>query len=97
MEIYKDLQAIEHGCKYNLIIHNHVDGKFSFERSTYETVVDSYFEKERPNVVILTDTDKILAEREQHFDPGYLKIIRDKEIEMGNIKNTLSDNLESPG
>lgn len=61
-DIHKDYEAIkavaeyyakEHNCKYHLIISNPTkEGEFG-DNSTYEFVVDSYFEKERPNVKLL--------------------------------------------
>lgn len=73
MSIYTDLeamtgvaihQAVEYGCNYNVIIHNHVDGKFVPGQSTYEMVADSFFNKERPNVVIVHKTDDLLKKEE---------------------------------
>jgi hypothetical protein len=69
MSIYENLeqtklvacrQGMEHNRNYNIIIMNHVDGKFG-NGSTYETVADSYFNKERPNAVLLFRTDDLLA------------------------------------
>ena len=73
MNIYHDLQAItevalhnakDHNCNYNIILKNpDKQGNFSMENgSTYEFVADSYFEKERPNVILLAKTDDLLAE-----------------------------------
>jgi hypothetical protein len=66
MSIYSNLEAMtevamykakEHNCNYNVIISNHVDGDFVPGRSTYEMVADSFFNRERPNVVLLFKTD----------------------------------------
>ncbi len=56
--------ARQYDCKYTIIICNPDDnGKFSASAgSTYEMVQDSYFEKERPNITVVTDTDKLLTE-----------------------------------
>lgn len=56
-------KAKDHRCNYNIIIHNPVDGWFKLGHSTFEMVADSYFEKERPNVLLVKKTDDILAER----------------------------------
>lgn len=66
--IYKDYESIksvalhyakEHNCNYNIILKNpNGDGSFG-EHSTYEFVTDSYFNKERPNVILLERTDNM--------------------------------------
>jgi hypothetical protein len=105
MEIHKDLeriktvvilQAIEHDCNYNLIIHNHVNEKFDPERSTYEMVVDSYFEKPRPNVVILHKTDTMLVNLEHYFDDGWVTFIKKKIQEKESLKALSSDMYRNP-
>ena len=53
-------QAEDHCCNYNVIISNPVDGKFDPSQSTYEMVANSYFEKERPNVILLYKTDDLI-------------------------------------
>ena len=67
-DIYKDKEAIteiaihkakEHGCNYNIILFNPIDGEFG-DGSTYEFVADSYFNKERPNVILLAKTDDLI-------------------------------------
>ena len=75
MDIHHDLKSItlvalsyakEHNVNYNIIMMNHVDGKFSHSAgSTYEFVRDSYFEKERPFAVILHRTDDLIAEEQK--------------------------------
>lgn len=70
MSIYKDLDAItdmalhsakEHGVNYNVILFNpDENGQFDTDRSTFEFVTDSYFEKERPNVILLKKTDDLI-------------------------------------
>lgn len=52
--------AKEHKCNYTIILMNPVNGEFG-EGSTYEFVADSYFEKDRPNCIILKKTDDILG------------------------------------
>ena len=49
-------------CNYNIIILNpNGNGEFDLsDGSTYEFVKDSYFETERPNVVLLHKTDDLL-------------------------------------
>ncbi len=71
MNIHYNLEAIKmiaceyakkHNCNYNIIIHNPDEfGNFT-QGSTYEFVVDSYFEKERPNVKLLFKTDDLFKE-----------------------------------
>lgn len=72
MNIYHNLEAIkdiaiesakEHDCNYNVILVNPgEDGKFNVETgSTYEFVADSYFEKPRPNAIILHRTDDLIS------------------------------------
>jgi len=57
-------KAKEHNCNYNIIIMNHVNGLYDAEAgSTYEMVTDSYFEKERPYAIKLTDTNALLKEK----------------------------------
>lgn len=69
MKIHKNLaqmilvaiaQAEYHNCNYNVIISNPVDGKFDDTVSTYEMVADSYFENDRPNVLLLYKTDDLI-------------------------------------
>jgi hypothetical protein len=86
MNIHHDLETIklvaieyakEHNCNYNIILMNpDEDGKFSFRSgSTYEFVTDSYFEKPRPNVVLLFKTDDLNDKKIQDLiviGPGYI-------------------------
>lgn len=71
MNIYHNLPAIlevaqhyakQHDCNYNVILCNPDDeGKFNRSAgSTYEFVRDSYFDKDRPNVILLHKTDDLL-------------------------------------
>lgn len=70
MSIYHDLELMkkvaiakskEHNCNYNIILRNPIDGQFDASMgSTYEMVMDSYFEKERPNVIVLFKTDDLV-------------------------------------
>ncbi len=75
MSIYHDLEAIksvaiqqtkEDGYNYNIILHNpNAEGKFDLEvGSTYEFVMDSYFNTPRPNVVLICKTKDLLQEEE---------------------------------
>lgn len=53
--------AKEHNCNYNIILMNpDKNGQFCMG-STYECVTDSYFEKERPNVILLEKTNDLLG------------------------------------
>ena len=71
MSIYRNLEEIEmmacacaekHKCNYNVILMNpDENGLFSDEKgSTYEFVLDSYFNKPRPNVILLFKTDDLI-------------------------------------
>lgn len=55
--------AKKHNCNYNIILLNPTaQGEYDrSEGSTYEMVVDSYFEKPRPNVKLLHKTDDLLG------------------------------------
>lgn len=68
-DIHKNLEAIKnvalyyaeiHNCNYNIILMNPNEDGTPSDSSTYEYVADSYFEKERPNVLLLFKTDDIL-------------------------------------
>lgn len=102
MSIYHDLEAIKavaldyakkDGYNYNIILHNpNNKGEFDLSvGSTYEFVMDSYFNKPRPNVILICKTKDLLqAEEAQRLidsfspDSGYMKMR--KEIELQNIK-----------
>lgn len=58
--------ALDHGCNYNITIMNPNDKKeFDLNAgSTYEIVRDSYFEKDRPNAVLLHKTNDMIAPQE---------------------------------
>ena len=59
LKAYALAQAQIHGCNYTIIIHNPVNGQYNKEQgSTYEFVRDSYFEKERDCVKLIT-TDEM--------------------------------------
>lgn len=68
--IYHDLELMKqvaldrakaHNCNYNIILMNPKNGVFDEAAgSTYEMVADSYFEKERPNVILLHKTNDLL-------------------------------------
>lgn len=75
MSVYHDLDTIteiakhnakEHNANYNIILMNpDENGEFDKDKgSTYEFVADSYFNKERPNVILLAKTDDLLAEEQ---------------------------------
>lgn len=74
--IYRDLEkqillakqyAEKHQINYNIILMNpNPQGEFDASYgSTYEFVADSYFEKERPNVIILHKTDDLFKNQNQ--------------------------------
>jgi hypothetical protein len=67
LEAIKDVAisyAKEHQVNYNIILMNpDSDGKFTMG-STYEYVADSYFEKERPNVILLHKTDDLIKDEQ---------------------------------
>lgn len=93
------LQAIEHRCNYNLIIHNHVNGNFDEDRSTYEVVADSWFEKDRPHAIILYTTDDMRQNLADHFDEAMVRVIEKKQEEMDGVKEKSVDYakaLENP-
>jgi hypothetical protein len=89
MNIYHDLdlmteislqKAREHNCNYNVILYNpDENGEFSLENgSTYEMVTDSYFEKPRPNVKLITTTGEImLQEAREAIENGTVSIETD--------------------
>lgn len=94
-DIYKDKEAIteiaihkakEHGCNYNIILSNPIDGEFG-DGSTYEFVADSYFNKERPNAILLAKTDDlidktVLVSDDRKFD-GFDEAIKElNDMEM---------------
>ena len=69
--IYHDLEAIksvavahtkDDGYNYNIILHNPNDkGEFDLSLgSTYEFVMDSYFNTPRPNVILICKTKDLL-------------------------------------
>jgi hypothetical protein len=75
MSIYHDLEAIksvaieatkEDGYNYNIILNNPNDkGEFDLSvGSTYEFVADSYFNKPRPNTILLFKTKDLLQQQE---------------------------------
>ena len=94
MNIHHDLEAIkmvaiedakEHNCNYNIIIVNpNPQGIFDVNcGSTYEFVTDSYFDKPRPNAILLHKTDDlILAESKKQI--GKIGIIG-----AGNFARTI--------
>lgn len=59
IKLVADYYAQHHKCNYNVIILNpDSDGKYNREAgSTYEFVRDSYFEKDRPNAILIYKTD----------------------------------------
>jgi len=89
MSIYHNLEAMtqlalhearEHNCNYNVILFNpDENGEFSLENgSTYEMVADSYFEKPRPNVKLITTTGEImLQEAREAIENGIVSIETD--------------------
>lgn len=74
-------EAREHNCNYNVILFNpDENGEFSLERgSTYEMVADSYFEKPRPNVKLITTTGEImLQEAREAIENGIVSVETDE-------------------
>lgn len=59
--------AEKHQINYNIILMNpNPHGDFDIAHgSTYEFVADSYFEKPRPNVIVLHKTDDLLKNKNQ--------------------------------
>jgi hypothetical protein len=72
--------AKEHNCKYNIILHNpNENGQFG-EDSTYEFVTDSYFNKERPNDILV-----------EVINPTYtIDEVIERNSEVRNLINTFS-------
>ena len=109
--IYHDLEAItavaihhtEHdGYNYNIILHNPNDkGEFDLSvGSTYEFVSDSYFNKPRPNAILLHKTKDLLKEKDTQrlidsFSPDgeYMKMR--KEIELQDLEMKIQMNSTS--
>lgn len=109
--IYHDLEAIKavaldytkrDGYNYNIILHNpNAEGKFDLDAgSTYEFVMDSYFNKPRPNVILICKTkDLIQQERSQKLidsfspDSDYMKAR--KEFELQDLKMEIKMNSTS--
>lgn len=54
-------RAKAHNCNYNVILMNpNKNGEFDLSAgSTYEMVADTYFQKERPHVILLHKTDDL--------------------------------------
>lgn len=103
MSVYKDLEKItdaavhlskEHKCNYNIILMNpDENGEFGYG-STYEMVADSYFEKERPNVLLLHKTDDLIAQEQEDTEAVNDMIINNQFLNPNNvfkIKNTYKD------
>lgn len=109
--IYRDLETIKavaldyakkDGYNYNIILHNPNDkGEFdSSVGSTYEFVMDSYFNKPRPNTIILFKTKDLLQEKEvdrliDSFSPDSEYMKMRKEIELQNIQMEVEMNSTS--
>jgi hypothetical protein len=96
MSIYHNLVAMtelavhlakEHQCNYNVIISNPVDGKFELGKSTYEMVADSYFKKERPNALLVSKTDDLIAKLEVELNENTLDI-KFAKIDAENFKSS---------
>ena len=97
MSVYKDLNAItsvalhyakEHNVNYNITIHNAINDQFDPKESTYEFVADSYFEKDRPNCVIVDTTDDInerLKTEEDEKQPDPFILQGDEFLDLKNI------------
>lgn len=107
--VYKDLEAMTmlavheakaHGVNYNIIISNPVNGVFDENQSTYEMVADSYFEKERPNAVIVDTTDSIISREEVFSDEELANIERNKRLfsneRVFEITNPYAEFMDAP-
>lgn len=95
MNIHHDLEAIKSvamhyakndGYNYNIILNNpNADGEFDLNAgSTYEFVMDSYFNSPRPNAIVLFKTKDLIAMDDAQrlvdsFSPysPYMKAIED--------------------
>lgn len=111
MSIYHDLEAIksvalrqakEDGYNYNIILHNpNAEGKFDLDAgSTYEFVMDSYFNTPRPNVILICKTKDLLQEEQTQqlidsFSPDAPYMKMRKEIELQNVKMEIEMNATS--
>lgn len=64
MKLVAVAKAKEHNCNYNIIMLNPDEhGTFSLSAgSTYEMVADSYFDKPRPDAILLHKTDDLIIE-----------------------------------
>ena len=105
MSVYKNLEAMtmvsihnakEHGCNYNIILVNgDENGEFSEERgSTYESVTDSFFNKERPNVKLIARTDDLIAKEKEDEEAVSDMILNNQFLnpnDVFQIHNTYKD------
>lgn len=80
--------ARQHRCNYNTILLNpNEDGEFDLKNgSTYENVVDSFFEKERPNATIVFKTDDVLKPVVETIDTPIPYKARNIEYKPSNIQ-----------
>lgn len=94
MNIHHNLEAIkaiaienakEHNCNYNIVLMNpSPDNTFDpFFGSTFEFVADSYFEKPRPNAIIIHKTDDLIF-RESKKETRKIEIVG-----AGNFARTI--------
>jgi uncharacterized protein YecA (UPF0149 family) len=119
MNIHHNLEVItavaldhtkEDGYNYNIILHNPNDkGEFDIETgSTYEFVMDSYFNTPRPNVILLHKTKDLLQEKQvDSLISGIMKDaeklakmqkeINESEAEMHDLESKVGGNKLKKG
>jgi len=111
MSIYHNLEAIKavamdytkkDGYNYNIILHNpNAKGEFDLASgSTYEFVMDSYFNTPRPNVILLHKTKDLLQVEEvgrllDSFSPEAPYMKMRKEIELKDLEMEIEMNSTS--
>lgn len=111
MSIYHNLEAIKavamdytkkDGYNYNIILHNpNAKGEFDLSAgSTYEFVMDSYFNTPRPNVILICKTkDMLQLEDTQRlidsFSPDATYMKMRKEIELMDLEMEIKMNSTS--
>lgn len=110
MNIYHDLEAIKavaldyakkDGYNYNIILHNPNDkGEFdSSVGSTYEFVMDSYFNTPRPNVILICKTKDLLQHQEvdrliDSFSPEAPQMKMREEFQRMDAEMQYAKNIE---
>jgi len=111
MNVHHDLEAItavaldyakKDGYNYNIILHNpNTEGKFDLSvGSTYEFVMDSYFNTPRPNVILICKTKDLLQVEDAQrlidsFSPDAPYMKMRKQIELQNVEMEIDMNSTS--